>query len=114
MTFTRLTADGYILFGTRVIRMFAYGFLSVVLVLYLAQLRLGQGLIGLLLSFTLIGDAVISLWLTSSADRVGRRRILMAGAGFMHFSGVLFRGPPKLAPLLLAARMRVITPTGYG
>jgi len=35
MIFTKLPADGYILFGTRVIRMFAYGFLSVVLVLYL-------------------------------------------------------------------------------
>ena len=43
MTFTKLTTDGYILFGTRVMRMFAYGFLSVVLVLYLAQLGLSQG-----------------------------------------------------------------------
>ncbi len=113
MTFTRLTADGYILFGTRVIRMFAYGFLSVVLVLYLAQLRLGQGLIGLLLSFTLIGDAVISLWLTSSADRVGRRRILMAGAGLMLFAGVLFAVTDKLALLLIAAIIGVISPSGY-
>src|SRR5260370_6950440 len=98
MTFTRLTADGYILFGTRVIRMFAYGFLSVVLVLYLAQLRLGQGLIGLLLSFTLIGDAVISLWLTSSADRVGRRRILMAGPRLMPFAVALSPVPRYFAP----------------
>src|SRR5258707_6142391 len=113
MTFTRLTADGYILFGTRVIRMFAYGFLSVVLVLYLAQLRLGQGLIVLLLSFTLIGDAVISLWLTSSADRVGRRRILMAGAGLMLFAGVLFAVTDKLALLLIAAIIGVISPSGY-
>ena len=52
--------------------MFAYGFLSVVLVLYLAQLGLSQGLIGLLLSLTLFGDAVISLWMTTAADRVGR------------------------------------------
>jgi hypothetical protein len=32
MTFSKLTTDGYILFGTRAVRMFAYGFLSVVLV----------------------------------------------------------------------------------
>ena len=49
MTFPKLTTDGSILFGTRVLRMFAYGFLSVVLVLYLAQLGLSEGLIGLLL-----------------------------------------------------------------
>lgn len=113
MTSTRLTADGYILFSTRVIRMFAYGFLSVVLVLYLAQLRLGQGSIGLLLSLTLIGDAAISLWMTTSADRVGRRRILMAGAGLMLLAGVLFALTDQLALLLIAAIIGVISPTGY-
>jgi MFS family permease len=111
--FTKLPADGYILFGTRVIRMFAYGFLSVVLVLYLAQLGLSEGLIGLLLSLTLIGDAAISLWMTTSADRVGRRRILMAGAGLMLFAGVLFALTDKLALLLIAAIIGVISPSGY-
>jgi MFS family permease len=103
VTFTRLTADGYILFGTRIICMFAYGFLSVVLVLYLAQLGLGQGLIGFLLSLTLIGDAAISLWMTTSADRVGRRRILLAGACLMLFSGVLFAMTDNMALLLVTA-----------
>jgi MFS family permease len=110
---TRLTADGSILFGTRIVRMFAYGFLSVVLVLYLAQLGLGQGLIGLLLSLTLIGDAAISLWMTTSADRVGRRRILMAGAGLMLFSGVLFAMTDNVALLLVTAIIGVISPSGY-
>ena len=89
MTFPKLTNDGYLLFGTRAVRMFAYGFLSVVLVLYLAHLGLSQGLIGLLLSLTLFGDAVISLWMTTAADRVGRRRILIAGAALMFLAGLL-------------------------
>ena len=80
MTFV-LTADDYILFGTRLMRMFAYGFLSVVLALYLGQLGLRESLIGVLLSLTLIGDAAISLWMTTSSDRFGRRGILIAGAG---------------------------------
>jgi MFS family permease len=113
MTFLELTTDGYILFGTRVIRMFAYGFLSVVLVLYLAQLGLSKGLIGLLLSVTLIGDAAISLWMTTSADRVGRRRVLMAGAALMLFAGVLFAVTDKVALLLIAAIIGVISPSGY-
>jgi hypothetical protein len=74
-----LTTDGYILFGTRLIRMFAYGFLSVVLVLYLAQLGLSEALIGLLLSLTLIGDAAISLWMTTSADRLAGVGSLLPG-----------------------------------
>ena len=38
----RLTADGYFLFITRIARMFGYGFLSVVLVLYLTQVGLSE------------------------------------------------------------------------
>jgi MFS family permease len=108
MTFSKLTTDGYILFGTRIIRMFAYGLLSVVLVLYLVQLGLSVGLIGLLLSLTLIGDAAISLWLTTTADRAGRRRILIAGAGLMLFAGVLFALTAKVELLLITAIIGVI------
>jgi len=113
MTFPKLTTDGSILFGTRVLRMFAYGFLSVVLVLYLAQLGLSEGLIGLLLSLTLFGDAVISLWMTTTADRVGRRRILIAGAALMLFAGLLFALTDRLELLLIAAIIGVISPSGY-
>jgi MFS family permease len=105
--------DGYILFGTRLIRMFAYGFLSVVLVLYLAQLGLSEGLIGLLLSLTLLGDAGISLWMTTSADRFGRRRTLVAGAALMLFAGVIFALTDSVALLLIAAIIGVISPSGY-
>jgi MFS family permease len=109
----KLTTDGYILFGTRVLRMFAYGFLSVVLVLYLAKLGLNEGLIGLLLSLTLVGDAVISLWMTTMADRAGRRRILIAGAGLMLFAGLLFALTDRVELLLIAAIVGVISPSGY-
>jgi MFS family permease len=113
VTFAKLPADGYLLFGTRVIRMFAYGFLSVVLVLYLAALGLNKGVIGLLLSLTLIGDAAISLWMTTTADRIGRRRILMAGAALMLLAGLLFAVTDRVALLLIAAIIGVISPSGY-
>ena len=113
MIFNKLTADGFILFGTRLIRMFAYGFLSVVLVLYLVQLGLSQGLVGLLLSLTLIGDAAISLWMTTTADRVGRRRILIVGAGLILFAGIIFAQTDRVVLLLIAAIIGVISPSGY-
>jgi MFS family permease len=93
--------------------MFAYGFLSVVIVLYLAQLGLSEVLIGLLLSLTLIGDATISLWMTTTADHVGRRRILIAGAALMLLAGVLFALTDRLELLLTAAIIGVISPSGY-
>lgn len=57
-----LSEDGYILFSTRILRSFAYGFLSVILALYLSQLGLSEVNIGLLLTLTLLGDTVISLF----------------------------------------------------
>ena len=70
-------------------------------------------LIGLLLSLTLFGDAVISLWMTTAADRVGRRRILIAGAALMLFAGLLFALTDRLELLLIAAIIGVISPSGY-
>jgi len=93
--------------------MFGYGFLSVVLVLYLEQVGLSQVQIGLLLTLTLIGDTIISLWITTNADRVGRRRMLVVGAFLMVFAGVLFSMTRSFVFLLIAATIGVISPSGY-
>ena len=82
--------DGRLLFATRMVRLFAYGFLSVILVLYLAAAGLSNVQIGLLLTLTLVGDTLISLAITTSADRIGRRRMLLAGAALRVFAGVRF------------------------
>jgi len=66
------------------------GFLSVVLVLYLTEAGLSEGRIGALLTLTLLGDTALSLGITTSADRVGRRRMLLVGAALMIFAGLLF------------------------
>jgi MFS family permease len=108
-----LTQDGSYLFITRIARMFGYGFLSVVLILYLEQVGLPQVHIGLLLTLTLIGDTIISLWITTNADRIGRRRMLIVGALLMVFAGVLFAVTRNFLFLLIAATIGVISPSGY-
>lgn len=108
-----LTPDGRLLFLTRATQLFAYGFLSVILVLYLAQAGLSEAQIGLLLTLTLLGDTVISLWITTHADRIGRKRMLWAGAGLMIFAGVLFAVTGNFILLLTAATIGVISPSGY-
>src|SRR5512143_3014780 len=80
--------------------------------LYLAALGLSEGQIGLLLSLTLLGDTVISLWITTRADRIGRKRMLLLGAGLMIFAGVLFASTRSFYLLLLAAIIGVISPSG--
>ena len=107
-----LTLDGRLLFATRIVRLFAYGFLSVVLVLYLVQVGLTETEIGLLLTLTLIGDTAISLWMTTNADRIGRRKMLLVGAGLMVFAGMLFALTGSFALLVVAAIIGVISPSG--
>ncbi|HXW01663.1 MAG TPA: MFS transporter [Anaerolineae bacterium] len=107
-----LTADGRLLFGTRLVRLFAYGFLSVVLALYLAQIGLSELQIGWLLTWTLAGDAIISLGIASVADRVGRRRMLLLGAALMVFAGLIFAVTGNLFWLTLAAIVGTISPSG--
>ena len=89
--------------------MFAYGSLAVVLVLYLAAVGLSDPQIGLVLSLTLAGDTVISLWLTTNADRLGRRRVLTAGAILMIGAGIVFAITREPILLLVAATIGVIS-----
>jgi MFS family permease len=104
--------DVRLLFATRIIRLFAYGFVSVVLALYLAQAGFGTGQIGLIFSLALAGDAVITLWLTTSADRVGRKRILITGALLMILAGLAFTFARNWLVLAMAAIIGVISPSG--
>jgi MFS family permease len=101
-----------ILFSTRMIRLFCYGFLSVILALYLAEIGLTEGQIGLLFTLTLVGDALISLWLTTSADRIGRRRTLILGALLMTGAGLAFVLTRNVILLIIAAIFGVISPSG--
>ncbi len=104
--------DPVLLFATRILRLFAYGSLSVILALYLAETGLTERTIGLLFSLTLAGDAGISLWLTTSADRIGRKRMLLLGALLMILAGVVFLLTRNVYLLTLAAIIGVISPSG--
>jgi MFS family permease len=101
-----------LLFVTRSVRLFAYGFLSIVFVLYLTEIGLGGPAIGLLLTLTLLGDAGISLWITTRADRFGRRRMLLAGAALMAAGGLAFLLTRRPELLMLAAIVGVLSPSG--
>lgn len=107
-----LGRDGRRLFALRTLRMFGYGFLAVILVLYLAASGLDPLAIGIVLTLTLVGDAVVSLWLTTHADRVGRRRVLVIGSGLVLLGGAVFAVTDQLPLLILAGVIGVISPTG--
>jgi MFS family permease len=108
----QLTRDGWLLFATRFIRLFAYGSLSIVLVFYLVSIGLSEPQTGALLTLTLAGDTLVSLFMATRADRIGRRRTLIAGALLMAAAGIVFASTTAFWLLLLAATIGVISPSG--
>ena len=93
-------------------RLFAYGSLSVVLVFYLIALGLSESQTGILLTLTLVGDVVVSLFLTTRADRIGRRHMLIVGAILMAAAGLAFACTKNLLLLIIAGTLGVISPSG--
>ena len=107
-----LTPAGRLLFVTRCVRLFAYGFLPVVLVLYLRGIGLTEGQVGILLTLILLGDTAVSLGITTAADRLGRRRMLLAGSVLMALAGGVFALTDNFWLLLVAGTVGVISPSG--
>ena len=104
--------DIILLFATRTIRLFAYGFISVVLALYLAATGLGATGVGAVLTATLAGDILVSLWVTMVADRFGRRNMLLLGATLMILSGLVFLSTTNPVWITLAAIIGIVSPSG--
>src|SRR3954470_10026891 len=98
-----------LLFLTRFIRLFAYGALSVVLVFYLRGLGLTDRETGTLLTLALVGDTVISLWLTTRADLFGRRQTLIIGSVLMVFAGLVFAFTRNFFVLVVAGTIGVLS-----
>jgi MFS family permease len=104
--------DISLLFLARSVRLFGYGLISIILVLYLAELGFAEWKIGVLLSLTLVGDTAVSLWVSTRADRVGRRKMLLVGSVLLAGAGLTFGVTEVFALLLLAATIGVISPSG--
>lgn len=107
-----LTRDGKLLFLTRFVRLFSYGMLAVVLVFYLTGVGLSEAQTGLLLTLILAGDTAVSLVLTTQADRIGRRRMLIVGAVLMAGAGLAFALTSNFLLLVVAGTIGVISPSG--
>ncbi len=94
----------------RFTRLFAYGASTLILALYLSSLGSSDARIGLFMTLTLLGDVVISFLLTLVADGLGRRRIMILGAGLMSASGVVFAISGSYWVLVAASIFGVISP----
>jgi MFS family permease len=107
-----LSRDGWLLFATAGVRSFAYGFLSVVLGLYLDAIGLTTMAIGWIFTAALAGGAVMTIVITAVADRLGRRVLLILGALLMAIAGWVFAVSNNPIILIVAAIFGTISPSG--
>jgi MFS family permease len=109
---SRRQFDTTLLFAARIVRLFAFGALSIVLALYLEAIGFTPGHIGLVFTITLAGDAALSLAMATWADRLGRRRMLVAGAGLLALAGATMAITRSPLAVVIVAFVGVLSPSG--
>lgn len=112
LIFYWLTKDGKLLITVRTVRTFSYGFLSVILAIYLNQVGFDEILIGFILSATLANSVIFNLFSSFFADKIGRKKILIVYALLMATSGAIFLFTENYIALIIAAFIGTINVTG--
>jgi MFS family permease len=110
--FRWLSKDGKLLLSARILRTFAYGFLSVILAIYLELIGFDELYIGLILTATLINSVIFTLIASFYADRIGRRKLLIVYSALMSVSGLVFFVTTNYVALLISAFIGTINVTG--
>ncbi len=107
-----MNRDGKILLLSRVARGTGYGFLSVVLVIYLKLLGFNEVSIGIILTATLASSAVFTILASILERKFGRKRLLVLFAVLMSVAGSVFTVSTNYVALLFAALIGTINVTG--
>lgn len=107
-----LNNDGKLLFASRAVRTFGYGFLSVTLAIYLDLIGFDKISIGIILMATLANGVLFTLISSFFADRFGRRKMLIIFGALMSLSGIIFFLTQNYAVLIFAALIGTINVTG--
>ena len=105
------SSDAVRILAARGLRAFADGFVSLLLPIYLVELGFSALAIGVIVTSTLIGTALLTLWVGLIANRYSRRRLLLAAAVLMAATGAGFAVVTDFWPLLVIAFVGTMNPT---
>src|SRR5438552_11831865 len=97
--------------SARGIRTFGDGFVALLVPIYLLELGFSPLAIGTIVTGTLIGTALLTLWAVMVANRYSVRRLLVAAALLMTATGAAFAVTTAFWPLLLIAFVGTMNPT---
>lgn len=109
--FRGASSDAVRILAAHGLRAFADGFVSLLLPIYLVEPRFSALAIGVVVTSTLIGTALLTLWVGLVANRYSRRRLLLAAALLMAVTGVGFAVMTDFWPLLVIAFIGTMNPT---
>ncbi|MFI5419478.1 MAG: MFS transporter [Nitrososphaerales archaeon] len=112
MTASWLKRDGKIILAARGVRTFGYGFLSVILAIYLQELGFDPIVIGIVLTSILISGAFFTLLGSLYSDVIGRKKFLILYAILMATSGIIYATTTNEILLIIGALIGTLSPTG--
>jgi predicted MFS family arabinose efflux permease len=105
------SSDARRILVARGLRAFGDGFVALLVPIYLLELGFSALAIGAIVTSTLIGTALVTLWTGMVANRYSVRRLLLAAALLMAATGAAFAVTTAFWPLLLIAFVGTMNPT---
>ena len=107
-----LSREGWLLFAAKGVRAFGFGWLSVVLALYLAKRGLSSAEIGAVFTATMVEDALLTMLLSALATRIGPARVMVLTAPLITIGGVVLALARSPWLLLAGAVLGTLSPNG--
>ena len=107
-----LSAEGRLIFLGRALRSFAFGWLSIILALYLHERGFSAATIGAVFTATMVEDALLTMLLATFAGRVGPARVMAATAPLIALGGLLLATADSHWLLLAGAVLGTLSPNG--
>ena len=98
--------------AAKAVRTFGFGWLSVILALYLKGRGFSSGEIGGVFTATMVEDALLTMLLSAMASRIGPIRVMVFTAPLIVLGGVLLALADSKGLLLLGAVLGTLSPTG--
>ena len=105
------SADALRILAARGVRAFGDGFVALLLPIYLVERGFSALAVGTIVTGTLVGTALMTLWVGWIANRYSRRLLLLTAAGLMVATGVGFAAVTEFWPLLVIAVVGTMNPT---
>ncbi len=103
--------NGKIILLAKTIRVFSYGFISIILPYYLKSLGYSATVVGIIVTIAVLSNAIFNIIVGKYGEIIGRNRTLRIFSIFMIFSSILLL-IPNIITIILASIFGIISVTG--